>query len=162
SIPVPAFEQVTDTGYRVRLSLGEASVLRDQVFGLDLAEITFPGSTPDRIPGGPSLPARTIYLRVPPNVRASVLATSGPPRAPRARLVPPGFREFWAIARLAPGPRRARSRKRSRGRATAGARDRSLGESSRRAPWRRAGAASSPSRFVRLSGIPRRGRHGLS
>jgi len=76
-IPVPTVDQVTDTGYRVRLSLGEPEILRDQVFGLDLAEITFPGSTPDLVPGGPELPARTLYLRVPANTHASVLATAG-------------------------------------------------------------------------------------
>jgi len=77
----PVVDQVTDTGYRVRLSLGEPGILRDQVFGIDLAEITFPGSVPDLVPGGPELPARTIYLRVPANTRATVLATAGATRS---------------------------------------------------------------------------------
>lgn len=74
-------EQVTETGYRVRLSFGEPTVRRDQLFGFDLAEITFPGSAPDLVPGGPVLPARTIYLRVPSGARASVLATPGSTRS---------------------------------------------------------------------------------
>jgi len=80
-IPAPTVEQVTGTGYRVRISFGDPTVQRDLVFGLDLAEITFPGSTPDLALGGPALPARTIYLRVPANARASVLATAGPTRS---------------------------------------------------------------------------------
>src|SRR5206468_5356658 len=49
--------------------------------GFDLAEIELPGADFEAAPGGPPLPARTVLLRVPWGVAATVSATEGPARS---------------------------------------------------------------------------------
>ena len=63
--PRAIVEAITPTGYRVRVPLGEPSVTRGQMLGFELAEIDLPGADYEAAPGGPPLPARTVFLRVP-------------------------------------------------------------------------------------------------
>ena len=79
--PVPVVESVTPTGYRVRVAFGEPTVSRGSVFGFDLAEIALPGSVPDAAPGGIPLPTRTVFLRVPDGVSATVTGSPGSARS---------------------------------------------------------------------------------
>src|SRR5882672_8855735 len=81
--PAPAalVDAVSPTGYRVRLPLGEPSVTRGQILGFDLAEIDLPGADFESAPGGPPLPVRTVFLRVPWGVEATVSAMEGSTRS---------------------------------------------------------------------------------
>ena len=79
--PAPFTESVTPTGYRVRVPLGEPVVARGDLFGNDLAEIALPGADPDDAPGALPLPVRTLFLRVPWGVDATVSASPGPARS---------------------------------------------------------------------------------
>lgn len=79
--PQALVEAVTSTGYRVRVPLGEPSVVRGQILGFDLAEIDLPGADFEASPGGPPLPVRTLFLRVPWGVEASVTAAEGSARS---------------------------------------------------------------------------------
>jgi hypothetical protein len=63
--PSPLVESATPTGYRVRVPIGPAEVSRARIAGYDLAEIRIPGGVADGPRGEPSLPARTVLLRVP-------------------------------------------------------------------------------------------------
>ncbi|HET9940742.1 MAG TPA: C25 family cysteine peptidase [Candidatus Eisenbacteria bacterium] len=76
SAPAPVVSSVQPTGYKVRVTLGEPSVVRGEFLGTPLAEIDVPGAVPERAaPGAPPLPARTVFLRIPwgARVRASVV-----------------------------------------------------------------------------------------
>jgi len=76
--PAPIVSSVQPTGYKVRVPLGEPTVVRGEFLGTPLAEIDLLGAVPERVaPGAPPLPARTVFLRVPwgPRVRASVMST---------------------------------------------------------------------------------------
>lgn len=79
--PTPRVEAISATGYRVHLSFGEPRVIRGEVFGFALAEVLLPGAEPEMSPGFPPLPARTVFLRVPWGVEASVSATPGAVRS---------------------------------------------------------------------------------
>ncbi len=81
SAPELLVEAVTPTGYRVRVPLGEASVTRGQILGFDLAEIDLPGADFEASPDSPALPVRTVFLRIPWGVEASVTATAGAARS---------------------------------------------------------------------------------
>ncbi|HEX7077456.1 MAG TPA: C25 family cysteine peptidase [Candidatus Eisenbacteria bacterium] len=81
----PAVESITPGGYRVRVPVGDPSVARGRVLGLDLAEIDVPGGTSGGAPGGPQLPVRTILLRVPWGV------------APVARVTAAGVRPLGTL-----------------------------------------------------------------
>ncbi|HYR69563.1 MAG TPA: hypothetical protein VER77_06740, partial [Candidatus Dormibacteraeota bacterium] len=79
--PRAIVEAITPTGYRIRVPLGEPSVTRGEILGFDLAEIDLPGADFEAAPGGPPLPARTVFLRVPWGVAATVSATEGSSRS---------------------------------------------------------------------------------
>ncbi|TMQ66759.1 MAG: hypothetical protein E6K79_02310 [Candidatus Eisenbacteria bacterium] len=79
--PRAIVEAITPTGYRVRVPLGEPSVTRGQMLGFELAEIDLLGADYEAAPGGPPLPARTVFLRVPWGVAATVSATEGTSRS---------------------------------------------------------------------------------
>ncbi|HKW51801.1 MAG TPA: hypothetical protein VJQ53_08725, partial [Candidatus Eisenbacteria bacterium] len=106
--PAALVGSVTPTGYRVRIPLGEPSVTRGQILGFDLAEIDLPGAEPEAAPGGPPLPARTVFLRVPWGVTATVSATEGSSRSlgvlrpvPFPRVITdPGIRSSLTPARI--------------------------------------------------------------
>src|SRR5688572_8103677 len=74
--PPVIIEAVTATGYRARVPVGEATVVRGRVFGFDLAEIRIPDGTEATPWGEPALPTRTVLLRVPwgtvPSVRGTI------------------------------------------------------------------------------------------
>lgn len=63
--PAPIFESATATGYRVRVPVGPARVARARIAGYDLSEIEIAGGNAGGSWGEPSLPWRTILLRVP-------------------------------------------------------------------------------------------------
>jgi hypothetical protein len=60
---------------------GRAVLTRGRILGFDLAEIDLPGADFEAAPGGPPLPARTVLLRVPWGVAATVSAKEGPARS---------------------------------------------------------------------------------
>ncbi|HTK69066.1 MAG TPA: C25 family cysteine peptidase [Candidatus Eisenbacteria bacterium] len=77
--PAPVVSSVQPTGYRVRVAMGEPSIVQGEFLGTPLAEIDLEGAVPERAgPGAPPLPARTIFLRVPwdARVRASVIPST--------------------------------------------------------------------------------------
>ena len=75
--PVPVVESVGPSGYRVRVPTGEAEVIRGDVLGHAFAEILVPGAQPSAFaPDLPPLPARTVLLRAPWGVRATVTSVS--------------------------------------------------------------------------------------
>ncbi|HET7499014.1 MAG TPA: hypothetical protein VFM00_12005, partial [Candidatus Eisenbacteria bacterium] len=63
--PVPIVESVTPTGYRVRVPIGDAQTFRARIAGYDLTEIRIPGGVDGGAWGQPSLPTRTVLLRIP-------------------------------------------------------------------------------------------------
>jgi hypothetical protein len=63
--PAPILESATPTGYRVRVPVGPARVSRARIAGYELSEIQIPGGSAGGAWGQPSLPWRTILLRVP-------------------------------------------------------------------------------------------------
>ncbi|HTM00386.1 MAG TPA: hypothetical protein VL503_04585, partial [Candidatus Omnitrophota bacterium] len=63
--PAPIVESVTPTGYRVRVPIGDAQTFRARVAGYDLTEIRIPGGVDGGAWGQPSLPTRTVLLRIP-------------------------------------------------------------------------------------------------
>ena len=90
AVPVPSVESPGPAGYRVRVPTGEPQVIRGDVMGHALAEIVIPGAEPSvSTPGQPPLPARTVFLRAPWGVRASVTSSAGAARSLGAlRLAP--------------------------------------------------------------------------
>ncbi|HET9251347.1 MAG TPA: C25 family cysteine peptidase, partial [Candidatus Eisenbacteria bacterium] len=82
--PAPAVESVGPNGYRVRIPTGEPEVIRGDVLGQAFAEILIPGAEPSVSPLAPDLPplpARTVLLRAPWGVRASVTSVPGTSRS---------------------------------------------------------------------------------
>jgi len=63
--PAPIVESVTPTGYRVRVPIGDAQTFRARIAGYDLTEIRIPGGVDGGAWGQPSLPTRTVLLRIP-------------------------------------------------------------------------------------------------
>jgi hypothetical protein len=76
--PSAVVESIQPSGYRVRVPMGEAEVVRGDVLGVALAEILIPGANPSiPAPGLPPLPSRTIFLRAPWGARATVASVPG-------------------------------------------------------------------------------------
>ena len=82
--PAPIVSAVQSTGYKVRVSLGEPSLVQGEFLGTPLVEIDVPGAVPERAsPGAPPLPARTVFLRVPWGVRVRTSVVPSPARVAR-------------------------------------------------------------------------------
>ena len=79
--PAPALENVSPLGYRVRVPIGEARVLRGDADGIPLDEILLPRGSDRSEPGAPQIPTRLVWLRVPWGVTPRVRATPGPSRS---------------------------------------------------------------------------------
>src|SRR5262245_37448565 len=80
--PAPVVSSVQPTGYKVRVALGEPSVVRGEFLGTPLAEIDVPGAIPERAaPGAPPLPARTVFLRIPWGAHARASVAPSPARS---------------------------------------------------------------------------------
>jgi len=80
--PSPAIvESATPLGYRIRVPIGEVRVLHGEVDGVSLDEILLPGGSDRSEPGGPQIPTRFLWLRVPWGVEPRVRATPGASRS---------------------------------------------------------------------------------
>ncbi|HEU4724022.1 MAG TPA: hypothetical protein VFU59_01865, partial [Candidatus Eisenbacteria bacterium] len=92
--PAPVAAAPTPFGYRVRVPIGEAVVVRGDVDGVALDEVLLPGGADVAPEGAAQIPTRTVWLRIPWGVDATVRATPGAVRSlgalrptPVARLV---------------------------------------------------------------------------
>ena len=81
-IPAPVVESWGPSGYRVRVPIGQATVVHGEVLGHSLAEIVIAGGEPSAPAVElPPLPTRTVLLRAPWGVRASVTSVPGASRS---------------------------------------------------------------------------------
>ncbi|HSQ59882.1 MAG TPA: hypothetical protein VLT84_05570, partial [Acidobacteriota bacterium] len=89
AVPAPEVSAVTPNGYRLRVPIGDARIVRAEAAGLLFDEISIPGGTDASAPGEAQLPIRVVHARIPWGVE------------PRARLVPGASR---ALGSLRPPP----------------------------------------------------------
>ena len=100
--PPPRVDPAGPTGYRLRVPIGEARIVRARAFGFDLAEIDIPGGEDAAAPGSPQLPVRSLVLRIPWGVTPTV-------RAAALNLRPLGALDPVPYARLLTEPSMARA-----------------------------------------------------